>query len=66
MNSKVYQPEVRSAVLLNTFLIEKKRFRVFYNNGLLIWEEEKSKNSKYAALGASNISNKVETELSFA
>ena len=38
--------EVRSAVLLNTFLIDKKRYRVFYNNGLLIWEKEKSKKSK--------------------
>lgn len=49
MNSKNHQnySEIRSAVLLNTFLIEKKRYRVFYNNGLLIWEKEKSKNSEY-------------------
>lgn len=44
--SKSYQSEIRSTVLLNTFLIDKKRYRVFYNNGLLIWEKEKSKNRK--------------------
>lgn len=38
--------EIRSVVLLNTFLLDKKRYRVFYNNGLLIWEKEKSKKSE--------------------
>lgn len=49
MNSKIHQnySEIRSAVLLNTFLIDKKRYRVFYNNGELIWEKEKSKKSEY-------------------
>lgn len=48
MNSKDNQnhAEIRSAVLLNTFLIDKTRYRVFYNNGFLIWEKEKSKKSK--------------------
>lgn len=36
----------RSVVLLNTFQINKKRHRVFYNNGSIVWEREKSKNSK--------------------
>jgi hypothetical protein len=35
-----------SIVLLNSFQIDKKRFRVFYNNGLLVWEKEKSKKSE--------------------
>lgn len=46
MNKNQNTSEVISAVLLNTFLIEKKRHRVFYNNGLLIWEKEKSKKRK--------------------
>lgn len=52
MNSKVNQnrSENRSAVLLNTFQIAKQRHRVFYNNGLLIWEKEKSTDSEYNAI----------------
>lgn len=52
MNNKVNQnnSESRSAVLLNTFQIDKHRHRVFYNNGLLIWEREKAKNSEYNAI----------------
>lgn len=47
MNCKDQQnSDFRSAVLLNTFLVEKKRYRVFYNNGLLVWEKEKSKKNK--------------------
>lgn len=39
--------DIKSVVLLNTFEIDKKRYRVFYNNGLLIWEREKSNKSKF-------------------
>jgi len=46
MNSKTYQ-DWKTAVLLNTFLIDKKRYRVFYNNETLIWEKEKSSKSEY-------------------
>lgn len=34
-------------VLLNTFLIDKCRYRVFYNSGILIYEKEKSKKGKH-------------------
>lgn len=30
-------------VLLNAFVIAKKRYRVFYNAGILVWEDESSK-----------------------
>lgn len=32
-----------TTVLLNTFLIRKKQFRVFYNAGILMWERYQSK-----------------------
>ena len=38
--------DVKNLVLLNTFLIDKCRYRVFYNSGLLIYEKEKSKKGK--------------------
>lgn len=46
-NENAQQNSDFRTVLLNTFLVEKKRFRVFYNNRQLIWEKEKSKNSKF-------------------
>uniref|UniRef100_A0A182NZD5 Uncharacterized protein n=1 Tax=Anopheles epiroticus TaxID=199890 RepID=A0A182NZD5_9DIPT len=33
-------------VLLNAFVIAKKRYRVFYNAGILVWEDESSKKAK--------------------
>ncbi|XP_058814124.1 ceramide kinase [Topomyia yanbarensis] len=33
-------------VLLNTFVITKKKYRVFYNAGVLVWETENSKKGK--------------------
>uniref|UniRef100_A0A182NLH8 uS12 prolyl 3-hydroxylase n=1 Tax=Anopheles dirus TaxID=7168 RepID=A0A182NLH8_9DIPT len=33
-------------VLLNAFVIAKKRYRVFYNAGILVWEDESSKQAK--------------------
>lgn len=33
-------------VLLNIFLIRKKRYRVFYNAGKLVWERYQSKKGK--------------------
>ncbi|XP_055534459.1 ceramide kinase isoform X2 [Wyeomyia smithii] len=33
-------------VLLNTFVISKKKYRVFYNAGALVWEAENSKKGK--------------------
>ncbi|XP_052865484.1 ceramide kinase [Anopheles cruzii] len=33
-------------VLLNAFVIAKKRYRVIYNTGILVWEEESSKKAK--------------------
>lgn len=33
-------------VLLNTFLIDSSRYRVFYNDQTLIWEKEKSRKGK--------------------
>lgn len=38
--------DITSVVLLNVFEIDKKKYRVFYNNGLLIWERENSNKSK--------------------
>lgn len=34
-------------VLLNIFFIRKKRFRVFYNAGKLVWERYQSKKGKH-------------------
>lgn len=42
--------DVKNLVLLNTFLIDKCRYRVFYNSGLLIYEKEKSKKGKHIKL----------------
>jgi hypothetical protein len=39
--------DAKNFVLLNTFTIDKKRYRVFYNSGLLIWEKEKAKNGEF-------------------
>lgn len=33
----------QNEVLLNTFVISKKKYRVFYNAGVLVWEAENSK-----------------------
>lgn len=33
-------------ILLNIFLIRKKRYRVFYNAGKLVWERYQSKKGK--------------------
>ncbi|XP_053681245.1 ceramide kinase [Anopheles nili] len=33
-------------VLLNAFVIAKTRYRVFYNAGILVWEDESSKKAK--------------------
>jgi hypothetical protein len=46
MNQEDSKKSSGSIVLLNSFQIDKKRFRVFYNNGLLVWEKEKSKKSE--------------------
>ncbi|KAL7021352.1 hypothetical protein ACKWTF_011845 [Chironomus riparius] len=45
MSTKDYQ-DLNNVVLLNTFQIDKKRYRVFYNNETLIWEKEKSNKNK--------------------
>ncbi|CAO1421308.1 unnamed protein product [Diamesa hyperborea] len=50
-------------VLLNTFLIDKCRYRVFYNSGLLIYEKEKSKKGN-KTIQIENIIN-VKTQLNF-
>jgi hypothetical protein len=44
-----YQDLNNGVVLLNTFQIDKKRYRVFYNNDSLIWEREKSSKGKRIA-----------------
>lgn len=36
----------QNEVLLNTFVISKKKFRVIYNAGVLVWEAENSKKEK--------------------
>lgn len=36
----------QNEVLLNTFVISKKKYRVFYNAGVLVWEAENSKKVK--------------------
>uniref|UniRef100_A0A1Q3F3B9 Putative sphingosine kinase involved in sphingolipid metabolism n=1 Tax=Culex tarsalis TaxID=7177 RepID=A0A1Q3F3B9_CULTA len=36
----------QNEVLLNTFVISKKKYRVFYNAGVLVWEAENSKKEK--------------------
>ena len=36
-----------NVILLNTFTIRKKRFRVFYNAGKLVWERYQSKKGNY-------------------
>ncbi|XP_053684121.1 ceramide kinase [Sabethes cyaneus] len=36
----------QNEVLLNTFVISKKKYRVFYNAGSLVWEAENSKKVK--------------------
>lgn len=36
------QQELKGVVLLNTFQIDKKSYRVFYNNDTLIWEKIKA------------------------
>lgn len=35
-----------NVVLLNTFVIWKKRYRVFYHSGVLVWEKNESKTGK--------------------
>jgi hypothetical protein len=47
MNDKAYQQDIKSAVLLNTFQVDKKSYRVFYNNETLIWEKVKAGKSEY-------------------
>lgn len=37
-------------VLLNTFVIWKKRYRVFYHSAVLVWEKNDTKTGKYMAL----------------
>jgi hypothetical protein len=39
--------EAFDPVLLNTFLIRKKRCRVYFHRGTLIWESEGASYSKY-------------------
>ncbi|KAG5673455.1 hypothetical protein PVAND_003501 [Polypedilum vanderplanki] len=48
MDNGAYQPEqeIKSSILLNTFQIDKKSYRVFYNNETLIWEKIKNNKSK--------------------
>lgn len=36
----------QNEVLLNTFVISKKKYRVFYNAGVLVWEAESQKKHK--------------------
>ncbi|XP_055586609.1 ceramide kinase [Uranotaenia lowii] len=36
----------QNEVLLNTFVISKRKYRVFYNAGVLVWEAESSKKGK--------------------
>lgn len=35
-----------NVVLLNTFVIWKKRYRVFYHSSMLVWEKNESKSGK--------------------
>ncbi|XP_058468006.1 ceramide kinase [Malaya genurostris] len=36
----------QNEVLLNSFVISKKKYRVFYNGGVLVWDAENSKKGK--------------------
>jgi hypothetical protein len=45
----VLDGQVFDPVLLNTFLIRKKRCRVYFHRGTLIWESEGASYSKYTA-----------------
>lgn len=35
-----------NVVLLNTFVIWKKRYRVFYHSSMLVWEKNESKSGE--------------------
>lgn len=41
-----YQRASSNSVLLNTFVVKKKRCRVYFHRGTLIWETERSPYSK--------------------
>lgn len=42
-------------VLLNTFCVRKKRHRVFYNAGIVVWERFESKKGAFHPLSRGNV-----------
>lgn len=49
----------KGTVLLNTFTIRKKSYRVFFNAGILLWELNQTGKGKRNSIGLNYLSNQI-------